>query len=57
MTHLLYIDPGSGSLLFQVLLSTLLTVAVFFKKGIRFIKATLSPKRNNVNLAERDKKS
>ena len=29
---LLYLDPGSGSLLFQVLLSAMLTVAVFFKR-------------------------
>jgi hypothetical protein len=36
--YLLYIDPGSGSLLFQALLSGLLTVLVFFKRIIAFIK-------------------
>ncbi len=36
--HLLYIDPGSGSLLFQVLLSALLTVSVFFKKVVSFLR-------------------
>ena len=36
--YLLYIDPGSGSLLFQALLSGLLTVVVFFKRIMAFIK-------------------
>ncbi len=36
--YLLYIDPGSGSLLFQALLSGLLTVLVFFKRIVAFIK-------------------
>ncbi len=36
--YLLYIDPGSGSLLFQALLSRLLTVLVFFKRIVSFIK-------------------
>jgi hypothetical protein len=36
--YLLYIDPGSGSLLFQALLSGLLTVVIFFKKIVAFIK-------------------
>ena len=35
---LLYIDPGSGSLLFQALLSGLLTVIVFFKRIVAYIK-------------------
>lgn len=35
---LLYIDPGSGSLLFQALLSGLLTAVVFFKRIIAFFK-------------------
>ena len=30
--YILYIDPGTGSLLFQALLSGLLTVVVFFKE-------------------------
>ncbi len=36
--YLLYIDPGSGSLLFQALLSGLLTVLVFFKRIVAFLK-------------------
>lgn len=39
--YLLYIDPGSGSLLFQALLSGFLTVVVFFKRIVHFIKFKL----------------
>ena len=35
---LLYLDPGSGSLLFQALLSGFLTIAIFFKRIIAYIK-------------------
>ena len=35
---LLYLDPGSGSLLFQALLSGLLTVVVFFKRIVAYLK-------------------
>jgi hypothetical protein len=35
---LLYIDPGSGSLLFEALLSGLLTAVVFFKRIVAFFK-------------------
>ncbi len=42
--YLLYIDPGSGSLLFQALLSGLLTVVVFFKRIVAFIKFKFSKK-------------
>jgi hypothetical protein len=42
--YLLYIDPGSGSLLFQALLSGLLTVVVFFKRILAFIKFKLGYK-------------
>jgi len=41
----LYIDPGSGSLLFQALLSGLLTAAVFFKRIITFFKFKLGKKQ------------
>jgi hypothetical protein len=34
---LIYIDPGSGSLLFQALLSGLLTVIFFFKRILVFL--------------------
>ena len=35
---LLYIDPGSGSLIFQALLSGLLTFLVFFKRIVAYFK-------------------
>jgi hypothetical protein len=35
--YILYIDPGTGSLLFQVLLSGFLTIVVFFKRIKAFI--------------------
>ena len=35
---ILYIDPGTGSSLFQALLSGFLTVVVFFKRIVAFIK-------------------
>lgn len=36
--HLAYIDPGTGSLLFQALLSGFLTIVVFYKRVILFVK-------------------
>ena len=36
--QLLYIDPGSGSLLFQALLSGFLTILIFLKKIVTFVK-------------------
>ena len=35
----LYIDPGSGSLLFQMILSGLLTILVFFKRVMFYVKS------------------
>jgi len=45
--YLLYIDPGSGSLLFQALLSGLLTVVVFFKRIVAFIKFKFGKKNTD----------
>jgi hypothetical protein len=45
---ILYIDPGSGSLFFQVLLSGLLTALVFFKKGMRMVHSFFSKKKKSV---------
>jgi len=42
----LYIDPGSGSLLFQALLSGLLTAVLFFKRIIAFIKFRFGRAKN-----------
>lgn len=36
--RLAYIDPGAGSLIFQALLSGLLTIIVFYKRVILFVK-------------------
>jgi hypothetical protein len=49
--HLLYIDPGSGSLLFQALLSGFLTVAVFFKRILTYLKFRFR-KKNEENGVE-----
>lgn len=34
----LYLDPGTGSLLFQALISGFLTIMIFFKKIVAFFK-------------------
>lgn len=44
--YLIYIDPGSGSLLFQALLSGLLTVLVFFKQIAAFIKVRFGSRKS-----------
>ena len=41
----LYIDPGSGSLLFQALLSGLLTFIVFFKRIVAYLKYKFGKKK------------
>ena len=45
--YLLYIDPGSGSLLFQALLSGLLTVLVFFKRIVTYVKYKFGKKKED----------
>ena len=52
MIHLAYIDPGAGSLLFQALLSGFLTMIVFYKRVISFIKKLFRKKINEQNRAE-----
>jgi len=44
MVHL-YIDPGSGSILFQALLSGLLTFLIFFKRIVAFFKYKFGKKK------------
>jgi hypothetical protein len=51
---LLYIDPGSGSLLFQALLSGLLTVVVFFKRIVAYIKLRFGKKKSDEDLDKLD---
>lgn len=43
---LLYLDPGSGSLLFQALISGFLTILIFFKRIIAFFKFKFIKKEN-----------
>lgn len=45
--HFLYIDPGSGSLFFQMILSGLLTGLVFFKKITLYLKTLFSRKKSS----------
>jgi len=45
--YFLYIDPGSGSLLFQALLSGFLTVVVFSKRIISYVKYSLFKKKRD----------
>jgi hypothetical protein len=44
LSLLAYIDPGTGSLLFQAILSGLLTIVVFYKRVILFIKQLFKKK-------------
>ena len=44
--YILYIDPGTGSLLFQALLSGFLTIVVFFKRIKAFIMLKFMPKED-----------
>lgn len=46
---LVYIDPGSGSLLFQALLSGLLTVLVFFKRIVAYFKYKFGKKTDEID--------
>jgi len=47
MDHLLYIDPGSGSYLVQVIIAAVLGVAFFFRNIVTYIRSifTRSPKK------------
>jgi hypothetical protein len=49
--HLLYIDPGSGSYLVQVIVAGALGVAFFFRNIKNYIKSifTRSPKKTDDN--------
>jgi hypothetical protein len=45
--YILYIDPGTGSLLFQALLSGFLTIVVFFKRIMAFLKLKFGRKEQS----------
>ena len=51
INHLLYIDPGSGSYLVQVIAAAVVGIAVFFKNIKTYIRSffTRSPKKTNDN--------
>ena len=46
-TIILYIDPGSGSLLFQLILSGIFTLLIYFKRVILFFKFKFKKKNNS----------
>lgn len=52
MQYLLYIDPGSGSYLVQVIIAAVLGVGFFFKNLRAWIRSIFirSPKKTNDNL-------
>lgn len=50
--YLLYIDPGSGSLIFQMLLSGMLTAIVFLKKIKLYLKTLFGSKPNKIKTDE-----
>ncbi len=50
--YLIYIDPGSGSLLFQMLLSGMLTAIVFLKKIKLYLKTLFASKPNKISTDE-----
>lgn len=47
MEHLLYIDPGSGSYLVQVLIAAVLGVGFFFRNLRTYIKSFFSRSEKN----------
>ena len=51
MLHFLYIDPGSGSYLVQIIAAAALGIAFFFRNIRDYIKAffTRGPKKPNDN--------
>jgi len=51
MQHLLYIDPGSGSYLVQIIIAAVLGIGFFFRNIWAWIKSFFfrSPKKTNDN--------
>ncbi|MFT3946179.1 MAG: hypothetical protein QM763_04320 [Agriterribacter sp.] len=46
LNNLLYIDPGSGSYLVQVIAAAVLGIAFYFKTFVAWIKSLFRGKRN-----------
>lgn len=42
--HLLYIDPGSGSILIQIIAASIAGIAIFFKRIKLFVKGIFTKK-------------
>ena len=56
ISYLLYIDPGTGSLFYQAILSGILTVSVFYKSIKTYITNTFfNSNKAEVNKAEVNK--
>ncbi len=55
MTHLIaYIDPGSGSLIIQVVIATLVAIPIFFRTQItRVLHAVRGSKEEQTSVDER----
>jgi hypothetical protein len=49
ITHLLYIDPGSGSYLVQVIVAAALGVAFFFRNVKTYIKSFFTRSSQKTN--------
>ena len=45
--YFLYIDPGSGSLVFQALLSAGLTIVIFYKRIFSYVKYMVKKNSDN----------
>ena len=43
---LLYVDPGSGNMLIQMLIAAVLGIAFYFRAGWSFIKSIFRGKKN-----------
>lgn len=54
MIHLLYIDPGTGSLFYQAILSALLTVSIFYGRIKAFLFTILKKRKAQDNLNSQD---
>ena len=51
---LLYIDPGTGSLLFQLILSGIISILIYFKKIIGFFKIKAKDIRNKDKIIDKN---
>ncbi len=52
MTHLLYLDPGSGSMLLQALIAAFVGVGIFFKNVKMFVLSIFGKNKSTVTPAK-----